>query len=292
MRILVTGGSGLVGAEVCALGIREGHEVFAGFHSNQAPHGRPTLLDLSKPNVVGGVRALNPELIIHTGGLTDVDRCEQEAELAERVNGTATGEIAKAARSLGAHLTYVSTDYVFDGEQGNYDETAKPNPVSQYGRSKLLGERLLSETGGDYCIARPSVIYGWGRSWKPNYALFVLKALEEKREVKAAYDMYCSPTLNTSLAQMLLELATRRLTGVFHVAGATRTSRLDFAKEIAAEFCLNPSGITRVDSRMLNLRARRPHDSSLSVGKAARELNAKALKLPEALRLFHKTRPS
>jgi dTDP-4-dehydrorhamnose reductase len=91
---------------------------------------------------------------------------------------------------------------------------------------------------------------------------------------------------------MLLELATRRLTGVFHVAGATRTSRLDFAKEIAAEFSLNPNGITRVDSRMLNLRARRPHDSSLSVGKAVRELNAKTLKLPEALRLFHKTRPS
>jgi dTDP-4-dehydrorhamnose reductase len=274
------------------LGIREGHEVFAGFLSNQPQHGRPTILDLSKPGILEEIRAVSPELIIHTGGLTDVDRCEQEAELAERVNGTATGEIAKAARILGAHVTYVSTDYVFDGEAGNYDETAKPNPVSQYGRSKLFGERLLSETGGDYCIARPSVIYGWGRSWRPNYALFVVKALEEKREVKAAYDMYCSPTLNTSLAQMLLELATRRLTGVFHVAGATRTSRLDFAKEIAAEFSLNPSGITRVNSRMLNLRARRPYDSSLSVGKAARTLNAKPLRLPEALRLFHKTRPS
>jgi dTDP-4-dehydrorhamnose reductase len=292
MRILVTGGSGLLGEEVCALGTQEGHEVFAGFHSNQPQHGRPTLLDLSKPDIIGEVRAVSPELIIHTGGLTDVDRCEQEVELAERVNGTATGEIAKAARRLGAQVTYVSTDYVFDGEGGNYDETAKPNPISQYGRSKLLGETLLSETGGDYCIARPSVIYGWGRSWRPNYALFVVKALEEKREVKAAHDMYCSPTLNTSLAQMLLELSTRRLTGVFHVAGTTRTSRLDFAKEIAAEFSLNPSGIIRVDSRMLNLRARRPHDSSLSVGKAARTLNAKPLKLSEALRLFHKTRPS
>ena len=265
--------------------------MFAGFHSNQPQHGRPTLLDLSKPNIAERIRALSPELIIHTGALTDVDRCEQEAKLAERVNGTATGEIARTARSLGAHVTYVSTDYVFDGEEGNYDETAKPNPLSQYGRSKFLGEMLLSEAGGDYCIARPSVIYGWGRSSRPNYALFVVKALEEKREVKAAYDMYCSPTLNTSLAQILLELATHRLTGVFHVAGATRTSRLEFAKEIAAEFSLNPSGIIRVDSRMLNLRARRPRDASLNVGKAARTLNVKPLKLPEALRLFHKTRP-
>ena len=291
MRILVTGGSGLVGAEICALGTQEGHEVFAGFHSNQPQHGKPTLLDLSKPDIVEEVRAVRPELIIHTGGLTDVDRCEQEAELAERVNGTATGEIAKAARSMGAHVTYVSTDYVFDGEEGNYDENAKPNPVSQYGRSKLLGETLLSETGGNYCIARPSVIYGWGRAWRPNYALSVVKALEAKREVKAAHDIYCSPTLNTSLAQMLLELGTRRLNGVFHVAGATRTSRLEFAKEIAAEFSLNPSGIIRVDSRLLNLVARRPHDSSLSVTKAARTLIAKPLKLPEALQLFHKTRP-
>jgi dTDP-4-dehydrorhamnose reductase len=238
------------------------------------------------------VRNLNPELVIHAGGLTDVDQCEEQPELAERVNGIATGEIAKAVRTLGAHLSYVSTDYVFDGELGNYDEAAHPNPISQYGHSKLTGERLVAQTGCSYCIARTSVIYGWGRSRKPNYALYVVHALEGRREVRAAKDLYSSPTLNTNLAEMLLELATRQLTGIFHVAGATRTSRLEFARALASEFALDTKRIAPVNSRTLNLKAMRPRDSSLDVSKAMRTLSAKPLRLPEALRSFKETRPT
>ena len=291
MRILVTGGSGLLGAEVCARGIQEGHDIYAGFRSNPPADGKPTRLDLSKPDVGRVVRDVNPDLVIHTGGLADVDQCEEQPEFADRVNGIASGDIAKVALSLGAHLTYVSTDYIFDGAQGNYDENASPNPISQYGRSKMVGERLVAKTGSEYCIARTSLIYGWRRAWKLNYAASVVHALEGKREIKAANDLYSSPTLSTNLAEMLLELGTRRLTGIFHVSGATRTNRLEFANAIATQFSLNPAGIVRVNAQMLNLKAIRPPDSSLNVSKATRTLDTKPLELPEALQLFQRTRP-
>ena len=266
--------------------------MYAGFRSNPPTDGKPTRLDLSNPDLGRVVRDVNPELVIHTGGLADVDQCEEQPELADRVNGIASGEIAKAAHNLGAHLTYVSTDYIFDGTQGNYDENANPNPISQYGRSKLLGERLVAETGGEYCIARTSLIYGWRRTRKPNYAVSVVQALQGKREVKAASDLYSSPTLSTNLAEMLLELSARRLTGIFHVSGATRTNRLEFANAIADQFSLDPAGIVRVNAQMLNLKAIRPSDSSMNVSKAMRTLDAKPLKLPEALQLFQRTRPT
>jgi dTDP-4-dehydrorhamnose reductase len=267
--------------------------MFAGFNSTLPLYGKPVHLDMAKiDDTAEIIRTLHPELIIHAAALTDVDQCEQQPELAELVNGIATGAIGKAASKMGTHVTYVSTDYVFSGEEGNYDESARPNPLNHYGRSKLMGEKLLIETGVNYCIARPSVIYGWGRPEKPNFALFVVKALEEKRKVKAAYDLYCSPTLNINLAEMLLELSTRQLTGTFHASGATRTSRIEFARDIAEEFALNPEEISPVDSRTFNWQAKRPSDSSLNVDKAARTLNAKPMKLPNALQLFHTSRPS
>ena len=289
----MTGASGLVGAALCALATKDGHDVFAGFNSTRPLYGKPTRLALSgADDVVGIVRAVEPEVIIHTAALTDVDQCEQQVELAERVNGIATGEIGEAARNVGAHVTYVSTDYVFSGEEGNYGEETRPNPLSEYGRSKLLGEKLLAESGAACCVGRASVIYGWGKPQKPNFALFVLKALERKREVKAAFNLYCSPTLNTNLAEMLLELAKRRLTGVFHVSGATRVSRFEFSTELAKQFGMDSKFIMPVDWRTLNLDAIRPRDSSLNVSKAMKTLNVKPLDLAEALSLFRKSRAS
>ena len=282
----------MVGAVVCAKAVQESHEVFAGFKTHNPAFGKPIPMDLTNASVSNLVRALHPDFVIHTGGLTDVDECERNADLAQLVNGTATGELAEAARVINAHFTYVSTDYVFDGREGSYDENAKPNPINEYGRSKYLGERLLTESGVDFAIARPSVIYGWGRYWKPNYALSVVRSLKEKRKVFAADDLFSSPTLNTQLADNLLELATRKLTGIYHVSGLSRISRLEFAREIAVHFTLDPTEIVRVNSSMLQLIAKRPQDSSLNVSKATKTLSSKLLPLSEALNLFQRTHPT
>ena len=289
----MTGASGLVGTAVSALATKRGHEVAACYNTGLPLYGAPKRIDLAKPSeLVDLIRAIKPVSIIHTAALTDVDECELQPELAEQVNGAATGEIAKAARDVSAHLTYVSTDYVFGGEEGNYNEEATPNPLSHYGRSKLLGEKLLIESKANCCIARPSVIYGWGRPKKPNFGLFVVNSLEEKREIKAAHELYCSPTLNTNLSEMLLEIATRKLTGILHVSGATRASRFEFARVIANEFELNSDLIKQTDWKNLRLRANRPRDSSLNVQKAVETLTAKPSNLNDALRSFSRNRAS
>ena len=178
---------------------------------------------------------------------------------------------------------YVSTDYVFDGERGMYREEDATNPVNHYGYTKLLGEKYCQ----DFCIARTCVIYGAKpASGKVNFALWLINKFEKGESVRIVTDQYITPTLNINLVRMLLEIAERKLRGVFHLAGATRVSRFEFAKEIARVFGLDDSLI--IPSRMdeINWIAKRPRDSSLDVSKAAKYLNEKPYELKKALEVL------
>ncbi len=206
---------------------------------------------------------------MHAAALTDVDRCERERDLANAVNYEATKAIAKCANDLSAFLVYVSTDYVFDGKRGMYKEEDEPRPINFYGYTKFKGEQAVKELLSDYLIARASVIYGsTPSSGKANFALWVLNALKEGKPVSVALDQFVSPTLNTNLAEMIMECLERRLTGTIHLAGASRLSRLDFASELCREWSLNPSLINPVEMNKINWHAPRPRDSSLDVTKA------------------------
>jgi len=187
------------------------------------------------------------------------------------------------ARKLNSFLIYISSDYVFNGSKGMYKEDDKTNPVNYYGYTKLLGEKYCQ----DFCIARTCVIYGAKpASGKVNFALWLINKLEKGENVRIITDQYITPTLNTNLAKMLLEIAERKITGIFHLAGATRVSRFEFAKEIARVFGLDESLI--IPSRMdeINWIAKRPRDSSLDASKAAKYLNEKPYDLRKALKVL------
>jgi dTDP-4-dehydrorhamnose reductase len=287
MRILVTGASGLLGTEAARLGSRTNHQIFSVYHTHPPASGKPLQFDLTRLDAIGRmISDARPDIIIHTAALTDVDFCEEHPKLASLANGTATGKIGEAARELGAYVVYVSTDYVFSGQTGSYREEDTPNPVNEYGRSKLLGEDMLKASGSRYCVARTSVVFGWGREHRPNFAMWVLSQLESTKPLRVARDQFASPTLNTNLAQMILELANKRLQGIIHLAGATRTNRYNFARQIAETFHHNPSLIESVKSDKTMWKAKRPTDSSLNVEKATRLLESKPLRLGEALEQF------
>jgi dTDP-4-dehydrorhamnose reductase len=195
------------------------------------------------------------------------------------MNVLSTKVLAEEAEKVGAFTIYTSTDYVFDGSRGMYKEDDLTGPVNYYGYSKLLGEA--------YCdaIVRTCVIYGSRpANSKANYALWILKGLAEGKEVKVVIDQYITPTLNTNLARMVLELAERRLNGVYHLAGATRISRYDFAVKIARTFGLDDTKIIRSRMSEMMWTEKRPVDSSLDISKASRCLNAKPWSIEEALR--------
>lgn len=284
MRLLITGASGLLGQKTVHLALQKNHEVYSMYKENPTNLGKAIKLDLTNVGkILKVITRLRPEAIIHTAAYTNVDGCEINKDIAWNVNAEATKQIAIASTNINAHLAYVSTDYVFDGEKGLYSEEDKPSPIDHYGYTKLEGEEFTKEHSQEWCITRTSVIYGLGQTQKLNFATWIINNLNKGKEVRIVTDQFVSPTLNTNLAEMLLEIVERRITGIFHTAGATRTSRHEFARKLAQIFDLDSNLIKPIKMNDLLWKAKRPKDSSLNVSKASALLNARPLKLNEAL---------
>ena len=286
MKILITGASGLLGSKVVEIISNNSYEVFPCYYSHPIHINNAIKLNLiDKDSLMKVMEKVRPDVIIHSAALTDVDLCEKEKELALKINSNSTELISNYAKKLNAYLIYVSSDYVFDGEKGNYKEEDEPNPINFYGYTKLLGEIAVSSICNDYLIVRTSVIYGSKPARdKINFALWVLDKLSNNKKIKVLVDQFVSPTLNTNLAEMLLEAIERRLTGICHMSGATRISRYDFAKELAKVMDLNVDLIEEARMQNMNWAAKRLKDSSLNVEKAKSTLNTKPLEIGEATR--------
>jgi dTDP-4-dehydrorhamnose reductase len=278
MRIFITGGSGLLGSKIAEIALEKGYKIYTGYCHNRPELGEPVKFDLTKERDLEVIHKIKPEVIIHTAALTNVDECEVNKELAYKINVEGTKRVAEIANELGALLVYVSTDYVFSGDKGMYIEEDEPNPINYYGYTKLLGEKYCE------CITRPCVIYGAKpASGKVNFALWIINKLRNGEEVKIVTDQFITPTLNTSLAKMLLEIAERELKGIFHTAGKERVSRYEFALQIADKFELDKHLILPSRMEAMKWLAYRPKNSSLDTSKASRYLKEKPLDLNMAL---------
>lgn len=270
--------------------MRRKHEVYSAYKKHTPLYGTPIKFDVSDKKAIERIfKKIKPKAVVHAAALTNVDRCESEKELAWKVNVKGTESVATASEKHQAFLVYVSTDYVFDGEKGMYEENEKPTPINYYGFTKLKGEESVRSLTDNCCITRASVIYGSiPATGKVNFALWLLEKLKSEEEIKIVTDQWNSPTLNTNLAYMLLEILERKITGIYHLAGATRISRYEFAKLIAETFHLDTSLIIPISSKELSWVAKRPKDSSLSVNKACQTLINKPLKVSEALEKMKK----
>ena len=286
LRFLITGGSGLLGSKIAYILVKRGCKTFSGHNTHRAKYGIPIKFDITnRDEVKKAFEISKPEVVIHAAALTDVDECEKDKEYAWEVNVKGTENIVKFSQLSNAFLIYVSSDYVFSGEKGLYTETDAPNPINYYGLTKLEGEKIVSESSLPWCIVRPSVIFGSVPSvGKVNFALWVIRKLRTGRELRIFKNQYASPTLNTNLAEMILEIIERRLTGVYHLAGATPINRYEFARLIAETFELDKSLISVDKCGKKRWFAKRPENTSLDVGKALRILKNKPLEIHEALR--------
>ncbi|MFX1562174.1 MAG: dTDP-4-dehydrorhamnose reductase [Promethearchaeota archaeon] len=285
MKLLITGASGLLGSKLCELAIRKKHEVYSAYNQHKPLYGTPIQFDVSDKNAVEKTfEKTKPEAVVHAAALTNVDKCELERELAWKINADGTKNIAELCKEHRAFLVYISTDYVFGGEKGMYKETDRPAPINYYGLTKLKGEESVKNLANEHCIARSSVIYGSiPATGKINFALWLLYKLKRKEKVEIVTDQWNSPTLNINLANMVLEALEQRLTEIFHLAGATRLSRYEFARLLAETFNLDTNLIEPVSSKEISWTAKRPKDSSLNVDKALQTLRNKPLKIHKAL---------
>lgn len=276
MTIMLTGASGLLGRKILENLEKRKDKVIAIYNRNPITPRSPNILairlDFSKTIELEDLIMKNkPEIIIHTAALTNVDECEVDKEKAWRINVEATRSIVRAAKVVKSYIVYVSTDYVFDGEKGLYTERDLPNPINYYGLTKLIGEELVRSSDLLYTIVRPSAIYGIGGS-KKSFAEYVIEKLLRGEEVYALTDQYVSPTLNTLLAEAIIEIIDMKPMGILHVAGE-RMNRYEFAVKVAETLNLPKDKIHKASIKdMKHWKAKRPRDSSLNTDKARRLL--------------------
>ena len=218
MKLLITGANGQLGHELVRATIAAGHEVVATSHET---------LDITDKTAVDDViTSARPDVVIHAAAWTAVDACESEPEKALLVNGTATKYIADAAHAVGAHVVYISTDYVFDGSKASaYDESDTTNPQSVYGSSKLAGEKALGATDA---IVRISWVCGF---YGANMVKTILR-LAEQPQLKFVDDQIGNPTFADDAAEMIVRLATEKRPGTWHVTNQGEVSWYEFAREV------------------------------------------------------------
>lgn len=267
MKILVTGASSLPGFRTIEKALEKGYEILAIYHKSPIPieHKNLKKVKLDICNLDDFKNIIFKEkfdVIIHMAALGDVDLCEKDKILAWNTTVKPSIALANWASKLQIFSIYLSTDYVFDGEIGNYLEYSVPNPINYYGLVKLIGEVAFSSSGSDYAILRASSIYGLGPGRK-NFAKFLIEKLENNEEVKALIDQYTTPTHAKLLSEAILEIIERRLTGIFHITGE-KMSRYEFALKLAKTLGFNLELIKEAKMKDMKWIAKRPRDSSLN----------------------------
>jgi dTDP-4-dehydrorhamnose reductase len=288
--VAVTGANGLLGGEAVAL-LAGRHEVLALARGPcRLPAGRYRWADSDLGDgrsVEAALLAFRAEAVLHAGAMTDVDACERDPEAAWRVNAGGSEQVARACRALGTRLVAISTDYVFDGESGPYDEDAVPNPRGVYARTKRVGEEAALVLVPDCAVARVAVVYSGREGAKPTFATQVVEKLRRGEPVKAFSDQLVSPTLARNGAEMTAELLLETsYRGVLHASGATVLDRVDFARRVARRFGL-VGQIVPVRTAEVPLAAPRPLRGGLLVARAAGLLRTKPLDVDAAIDRFH-----
>jgi dTDP-4-dehydrorhamnose reductase len=288
-RVVVTGSSGLLGRRLMSA-LSDDYEVL-GIDRYMTEGQSGLAVDIThKERTLESIVSVAPDVVVHTAAETNVDRCETERDLARRINVEGTANIADACVRVGAKLILVSTDYVFDGNKGNYAETDEPSPISFYGLTKLEAERIATSSSPNSLIVRTSVLYGWHPT-KLNFATWVLKGLREGQILRVVNDHINSPTLADNLAVAIRKVIKNDSQGILHIAGSERISRFDFARRIARRFGLDESLLVPVEMKDLNWIARRPRDSSLNVGKAEKELRIELFGVDRGLEEMARSNP-
>jgi dTDP-4-dehydrorhamnose reductase len=257
MRALVVGGSGQIGGWLLRTLAERGHEAIGTYCT--VPHDGLVALDASRMDESARwVGERRPDIVFYPAGFTWVDGCERDPARASAANLDQPLNLARAAGDVGARFVYFSTDYVFDGHAGPYDERSPTHPLSVYGRAKLDAERALADAIGDRAlIVRTSWVFGPERQGK-NFAYQLVRAIRAGKLVDCPSDQVSSPSYGPDVARAVVGLFEEDISGLIHVTGPEVMGRLEFAHAIATAFGLDGSKIVAKTTAELGQGAPRP----------------------------------
>jgi dTDP-4-dehydrorhamnose reductase len=293
MRILITGSNGLLGQKIVAQCLNRGHVFLA---TSKGDNRNPDCSDnvyasmdiCSEEEIRDVFNVFNPTHVIHTAALTNVDYCELNPEECNEVNVQAVAKLWASCRDRNIHFQLLSTDFVFDGEKGNYVETDPVGPLSIYAQSKVDAEQiLLKDALSSWSIVRTIIVYGDGHNLsRSNIVLWAKDALSEGKELSIVDDQFRAPTWADDLAWACLEICLRNREGIYHICGPETISVYEIVMRIGAHFGFSTEKISRSSSSTLNQTAKRPPKTGFDLSKARVDLGYEPKNLESTLDLL------
>jgi dTDP-4-dehydrorhamnose reductase len=290
MIILITGSNGLLGQKIVRqLKKRKIEFIATSKGENRNPDcddSRYVSMDICSEDEIANVfKTYLPTHIIHTAAITNVDACELNPVACFETNVAATEKLFNQTKKIGAHFQLLSTDFIFDGEKGNYKEEDEPNPLSVYARSKVDAERfLLNDTYLNYSIVRTIIVFGVANNLtRTNIVSWAKDALSKGQEMRIIDDQFRAPTWADDLAWACIRICELEKRGVFHISGPETMSIFEIVERVAKFFGLSTKTLVRTNSSALNQPAKRPPKTGFDLTKSRNELGYNPKTLEETL---------
>jgi dTDP-4-dehydrorhamnose reductase len=283
-RILITGGSGRVGSYLCRKALSPAREIHATYLSHGCELSGVSFhrLDLRQEAEVRILLdEIRPDVLIHTAAIPNEDA--EERLLAVNVKGTE--QLVRYCEKTEAYLAHISTDLVFDGKKGNYRETDAVNPLGLYPTSKVMAEELIMKSCIEASILRITINYGWTPTGS-SFGEWILKESAAGRKVPLFIDQFRSPIYLHNLADAIVEIAEKRLKGIFHLGGADRITRFNFGLKMGEVFGFSREGLIARGMNEHTYTGSHCPDCSLNIEKAQSSLSTGLLGVEEGLKAF------
>lgn len=293
MKILITGSNGLLGQKLLyKLRHNSSIQLIATSKgenrvSNKEGYTYVYLDVTNKEEVEKVIADQEPNVVINTAAMTNVDLCEDKKHECDVLNVDAVRYLADACAKIDSHLIQISTDFIFDGEDGPYKEEDVPNPLSYYGLSKLKSEQLLQAHSVKWTILRTIVVFGVGESLsKGNIVLWAKGALEKGDPLNIIDDQFRAPTLAEDLADICILAAKKKALGIFNASGKDIMSIYEIVERVAKYYGNSTDNLNKISTATLNQKAVRPPKTGFILDKSINELGYKPHSFEECLAIM------
>lgn len=293
-KILVTGSNGLVGQKLTDLILSKAN--FSLIATSKGENRHPLKqgytyinLDILDTEQVSKILLkYRPSAVIHTAAMTNVDACESNKELCKQLNVEAVAHLAKICEEIDCQLVHLSTDFIFDGENGPYTELDKPNPLSFYGQTKLQAEEVLKASACRSVILRTIIVYGVVNDLsRTNIVLWAKNALEKGEDINIVNDQWRMPTLAEDLALCCLLAVKQNAQGIYNASGKDMMSITELVEQVADFWGLNKSLIHPISSASLAQKAKRPKRTGFVLDKSMNNLGYRPRSFKEGLAIVN-----
>jgi len=291
MKILIIGGSSVIGSKLLSYFLEQHITTEFTFFSNNIPYAKGLKLDVTqKDKTVELISNINPDIVIHTVALTNVDLCELNKTLTDSININTTVNVIEGCKITKSKLVFISTSAIFNGEKQQYSEEDSPSPSNYYGITKANAEKLVQRSNLPYLILRTDQPYCWVEKWQhTNSVLRVLQTIKSGKLLKEITNWYNTPTYVPDFVQITKKLIDDNDKGTFHLVGSDFVNRYNWSLLVAEIFGLDKTLIEPMSSEMLNLPAKRAN-VNLSNQKLFLKKNVQMMGIKDGLRKMLETK--